>query len=96
MQRDWQVMGYMTDEGYLYDRDEMRSALIEVEAMLYRFGGAVTVAAVRSEVAPGRFEPDGLRFRYESFMPAQRRPEPDPEPVVLEPEPELEPVPVEA
>ncbi len=91
MQREWRVMGYEDEYGdFVYDREQMASAMVEAEGILARMGGAIVIGSIREETSPGNFEPRGLAFRYDSFVPAQRRPveavetpepEPDPEPV---------------
>lgn len=98
-QRQWEVLFQqgLDEEGMvrtLEDRDEVRQALVDCEAIGHRLGGGFQVAPLRQAAgvdAKGRtrYETIGWAFEWVSFMPAvgERRPEPE-----EAPEPEPEPV----
>jgi hypothetical protein len=88
--------------GHELDREACSQALMELDSILFRLGGAAVVAAKREEQDDGSWVTTGLRVSYQAFMPPTRRQEappavpsqpeeppapPQPEPAVVSPEP---------
>lgn len=78
MHRDFRFLGELTEDGFItHDREEVRTALIDLEGALFQLGGVVTISAVREEVTPGSYVTTGMVMVYDSFSPSRER-EPDP------------------
>jgi len=63
-----------------HDREEVRTALLDLEGTVYQLGGIVTMSAVREQVAPDDYITTGVLLAYDSFAPTRERehePEPD-------------------
>lgn len=90
MQRDLPFLGYTdptTGETYEYDRDAVRTCLLDLEGTLAQVGGMVTIAAVRHQRGD-EYDTVGVIVKYDSFSPATNgRPKPTP---LAEPEPDLD------
>jgi hypothetical protein len=71
MKRQFRFLGELTEDGFLaHDRDEVRVALMDMEAAVFQLGGVVTMTAIRTEFAPGEFQTTGVLMHYDSFSPA--------------------------
>lgn len=71
MQRKFQFLGELTDDGFLqHDREEVRQTLLDLEAALFQLGGVMTMSAVRTELPDGTFVTTGVLMSYDSFVPA--------------------------
>lgn len=66
----------------LEDQDLVFEALTEITTILTRIGGAVIIAADRTEVAPDMWQTTGLICKWESFVPGKRMKPQDPEPQI--------------
>jgi hypothetical protein len=70
MRRQFHFLGEMTDEGFIgHDRDEVRTALLDLEGAIFQLGGALTVSAVRREVGPDQFITTGVLMAFDSYVP---------------------------
>lgn len=75
--------------GFEVDADTLAERLVDWGAVLRRFGGGLSMAAVRNEVAgddgegTGEFITTQVLIRHESYVPGRRATvkEPEPEPV---------------
>jgi hypothetical protein len=97
--REWEVdlVAPIIENGQLVghelDRDACSQAFMELDAIIFRLGGAAIVAAKREEQDDGSWVTTGLRISHESFMPPPSRParqEAPPAPVEPAPAPEPE------
>ena len=66
MQRRLTFLGTPDDP---YSRDEVREALLDLEGTLFQIGGAITVAAVRTQIG-SEYHTVGMVVTYDSFSPA--------------------------
>ena len=79
MHRDFRFLGELTEDGFIsHDREEVRTALIDIEGALFQLGGMVTISAVREQIAPGTYMTTGMVMVYDSFSPSREAPEPEP------------------
>lgn len=70
MRRQFRFLGEMTEDGFVsHDREEVRQALLDLEAALYQLGGMVTISSVRRELADGEFVTTGMLMAYDSYAP---------------------------
>lgn len=78
MHRDFRFLGELTEDGFItHDREEVRTALIDLEGALFQLGGMVTVSAVREEIGDGSYLTTGVVMRYDSYSPSREAaPEP--------------------
>lgn len=77
--------------GYRLDRDEVRQALLDIEAMGHLSGGSFVLHPLREPLEDSikdLHETTGWIMAWESSAPRVRKPKP----VEVAPEPELEPV----
>lgn len=85
MRRQFHYLAQRTEDGLIeHDREEVRQALLDLEGALHQLGGAVTISAIREQLAPDTFQTIGIVIAYDSFTPAVKRengdtPEPFPE-----------------
>jgi hypothetical protein len=90
MKRTLQVGSVVDEETGIsyFDRDGAERLIQFVLDNLEYFGGAWSIVADRTEIAPGQFRMEGLIAQYESFAPARREPqsavEPAPDTEVLQ------------
>lgn len=76
MRRVFHFLAEQTEDGLIvHDRDEVRQNLLDLEGALYQLGGAVTISAIRQEIAPDSYVTTGMIVAYDSFAPAVKREE---------------------
>jgi hypothetical protein len=81
MHRDFRFLGELTEDGFIsHDREEVRTALIDLEGALFQLGGVVTISAIREQIAPETFMTTGMVMIYDSFSPSRDAPAPAEEP----------------
>jgi hypothetical protein len=82
MNRQFKFLGELTEDGFVtHDREEVRTALIDLEGALFQLGGLVTISAVREQIAPETFITTGMIMVYDSYSPSREREPADPDPV---------------
>lgn len=74
MQRTFKILGELTPDGFMpHDRDEVRTALLDLEGTVYQLGGIVTMSAVREQIAPDTYMTTGVLLAYDSYAPTRER-----------------------
>lgn len=77
MRRQFTFLGERTDDGLItHDREEVRTALLDLESASFQLGGVVSMSAIREQVGPDQFVTVGVAITYDSFSPAREREEP--------------------